>query len=103
MKELLFLCVELINQNSLLESLRVLFIPWAFSGRGSLTESAVGVLTISRNGGMETIAANDDISAVKIDKVDLGVFILFHSCKFYFSFAKIAKKELQSNFWEEKK
>ena len=75
----------LINNNSLLESLRVLFIPRAFSGRSSLAESAVifGGLVISRNGGTDTITANDDIGAVKIDKYDLGVFILFHNCKLF--------------------
>jgi hypothetical protein len=69
--------------NNFLVSLRVLFIPRAFSGRSSLAESAVGILAISRNGGTDTITANDDIGAVKIDKYDLGVFVLFHNCKLF--------------------
>ena len=77
-----------------MESLRVLFIPRAFSGRRSLAESAVGVLVISRNGGTDTITANDDIGTVKIDKVDFGVFILFHNCKFYSFVCKNSEKEI---------
>ena len=62
----------------LLESLGVLFFPRAFSGRRFLAESAVSL--VSRHRGFDTIAANDDISAVKIDKDDLGLFVLLHSC-----------------------
>ncbi len=56
-----------------------LFIPRASAGRCLLAESAIGILAISRHGGTETITANDDIGAVKIDKYDLGVFVLFHN------------------------